>query len=163
MKAFRQLVTVKRMREDKAERAVHAQRRVLVQAQCERDDAQKRLDDYCEYAVEQERRVYRELCERVVKLRDIEDVQGQVRVLRAQEADHRESRDNAEARREQARVQLDEDRAAHRFAMRAHDKFVQLQDEFTRQAQAQAERAEDAEIEEVAGNRRPESAHQEPA
>lgn len=160
---FRQLVTVKRMREESAERAVHAQRRVLEQAQTERDLAQQRLDDYCRYASEQERRVYRELCERVVKMRDIENVLGQVRTLRARESDHRDERDSAETRREQAQHKLDSDRAAHRFAMRAHDKFVQLHEDLMSQARASADRLEDAEIEEVAALRRPDTAHQESA
>lgn len=163
MKAFRQLVTVKQMREEKAERTVQAQRRVLAQAQVERDSAQQRLDDYCAYATEQERRVYRELCERVVKLRDIEDVLGQVRTLRAREADHREERDTAETRRDEAQQQLDGDKAAHRFALRVRDKFVQMHEVFTHEAREAAERAEDAEIEEVAANRRPDTAQQEPA
>ncbi len=155
MKEFKQLVTVKKMREEKAERTVHAQRRVLQQAVVAREDAQQRLDDYRDFAQAQERRIYDELCTRVVKLRDIEDVHGQVQVLRFREADYRDELDTAETRREQEAQKLEDDKATHKVAVRTRDKFVELDNVFTRERHEQAERTEEAEIEETAGNRRP--------
>lgn len=163
MKEFKQLVTVKMMREEKAERTVHTQRRVLVQAERERDDAQQRLDDYQVYAVEQERRIYQELCTRVVKLRDIEDVHGQVQALRFREADYREELQAAQTRREREEHQLETDKTSHKTALRTRDKFVEMDGIFTRERVEQAEHAEEAEIEETASNRRPATPTQEPA
>lgn len=163
MKEFKQLVTVKKMREEKAERTVHRQRRVLEQAEAERDGAGRRLDDYQAYAVQQERRIYDELCARVVKLRDIEDVHGQMRALRFREVDFREELQTAEQRREREEQKLVDDKATHKVALRARDKFVEMNDIFTQQARDDADRAEEAEIEEIAGNRQPTTPTQEPA
>lgn len=162
MKEFKQLVTVKEMREGKAERTVRAQRRALETAQAERDGAQHRLDNYHAYAVQQERRIYDELCTRVVKLRDIEDVHGQVQALRLREADLREELQTAEQRREQEERKLEEDKTVHKLALRTRDKFVEMDGIFTRERRDGAERAEESEIEEIAGNRRP-APTQEPA
>jgi len=162
MKEFNQLVKVKEMREEKAGRTVQAQRRVLESAVTERDGAQVRLSDFRSYAHERERRIYQALCERVVQLRDIEDVHGQVQVLRSREADHREELDAAEARRAQAQQQLEDDKAAHRAALRVRDKFVDLGEIFASRAREDAERAEEGEIEEAAGTRRPCMPLQEP-
>lgn len=163
MKEFKQLVTVKKMREEQAERTVHTQRRALEQAEHERDGAQQRLEDYQAYAVQQERRIYDELCTRVVKLRDIEDVHGQVQALRFREADYCEELQTAQQQRDREEQKLVDDKATHKVAQRARDKFVEMNDLFTRQARDEADRSEEAEIEEIAGNRRPGVPTQEPA
>ena len=155
MKMFDQLVTIKNFREQKAERAVRAQRRVLDEAVAERDDAEHRLEEYRDYAAEQERRIYQGLCERVVRVRDIEDVHGQVRSLRERERGHEDELDAAETRRDEEEQQLESDRTAHAEALRMRDKFVELADVFAQEERAQAERKEEAEIEEAAETRRP--------
>lgn len=163
MKEFKQLVTVKEMRESKAERTLHAQRRALAAAETERDSAMHRLDDYRAYATAQERRIYDDLCTRVVKLRDIEDVHGRVQALRFREADYREELATAERRREREELKLRDDKAAHQQALRTRDKFLEMDGIFTRERRDGAERAEEAEIEEIAGNRQPAAPSQEPA
>lgn len=163
MKEFSQLVTVKVLREEKAERTLHAQRRVLQEAEAGRDAASHRLDDYRNYAQERERRIYQDLCERVVRLRDIEDVQGQVQMMRARESDHRDELAEAEQRRAREAQQLTDDQSAHRLALRVRDKFVDLGDQFASEARASAERAEEDQIEEAAETRRPGALMGEPA
>ncbi|MGE0329473.1 MAG: YscO family type III secretion system apparatus protein [Ramlibacter sp.] len=155
MEEFQQLVTVKAMREEKADRKVQVQRRALQAAQDQRDAADVRLQEFRAYSDERERRMYQGLCERIVQMRDIDEVHRQVQVLRARESDHYEELQTAEAQRERESNQLDEDRTAHRLARRVRDKFVELGDIFAAQARTEAERAEDAEIEEAAGTRRP--------
>jgi len=150
-----QLVAIKNLREEKADRAVRAQRRVLEDAVAQREAAGRRLDDYKDYAAEQERRMYQALCERPVLLRDIEDVQGQVLSLRWREADHQEALDTAESRRAKEEQQLQDDRVAHSQALRMRDKFIELHGIFADEIRADAERAEEAQIEEAAETRRP--------
>lgn len=160
MKEFQQLVTVKNMREEKAGRKVEAQRQALQAAQEQRDAADVRLNEFRAYSDERERRMYQGLCERIVQMRDIDDVHRQVQVLRAREADHHEELQAAQAQRDREQAQLDDDKAAHRLSLRARDKFVELADIFAARRRAEAEHAEDAEIEEAAATRRPASALQ---
>ena len=155
MNLFDQLLPIKERRENNAARKVVAQRLALQEAETERDSAQRRLDDYHEYANTQEGRIFKALFERPVKLRDIEDAHAQVLAMRAKETDHREALQAAEAERVAHEKQLETDRTAHRFAVRKRDKFVDLADVFNQEVRAQAEYAAEAEIEEVAQNQKP--------
>lgn len=149
MKTLAPLVTIKAFRERKAELAVLAQRRVLLQAEGERDDAEQALDTFRREATAREQRLYRELCTRVVHLHEIDHVRAQVSEMRSEETEHEQTLDAAEQRRDQAEHQLDDDRAAHAEARRMHDKFVELAEVFATEARALAECKEEAEIEEA--------------
>lgn len=151
-----ELLKIKTYREDKAERAVLAQARVLAEATQERDGAERRLREYRDYAAEQERRMYAGLFARAVHMRDIEHVHGQVRSLNQREREHDAELQEAEARRVDEVQQLEIAQDAHALARRKRDKFAELADEFRHEARAEIERRDDAEIEEVAGTSRTE-------
>ena len=155
MDLFDQLLPIKERRESSAARKVVAQRRALQEAQAGRDSAQRQLDDYRDYAHTQEHRIFKALCERPVKLRDIEDANARVLAMRATESDHQDALQAAEAARASHERQLDADRMAHRQAMHKRDKFMDLADLFNQEARALAEYAAEAEIEEVAQNQKP--------
>jgi type III secretion protein O len=155
MKTFDQLVRIKAFREEKAERAMHAQRRVLAKAQAQRDAAGRCLDEFRDQARAHEQRIYRDLCERVVRLHHIEDVRAQVLTLRGQEKERERELQTAETRRDEEERRLDVDRQAHAHARRMHDKFVEVADMFALETRQQAERQEEAEIEEAAESRGP--------
>ncbi len=152
---FDQLLPIKERRENNAARKVAAQRLALREAEAERDSAQRRLEDYRDYAGTQETRIFKALCERPVKLRDIEHAHAQVLAMRATESDHRETLQAAEAARAVHEKQLEADRAAHRHAMHKRDKFMDLAHLFSQEARALAEYAAEDEIEEVAQNQKP--------
>jgi type III secretion protein O len=155
MKTFDQLVTIKTFRDEKAERAVRAQRRVLDDAITERDEAERTLHEFRDHASEEERRMYARLCERPVLLRDIEHVQGEVLSLRQLEKQRAHELAEAEARRDEEEQQLEQDRSTHAEARRMRDKFVELATTFAQEARMEAERREEAEIEEAAETRPP--------
>lgn len=155
MGVFKEILSVKSFREDKAERAMVKQRTVLADAASARDSAEQARDDYREWAVGQERSLFAGLCERVVQLRDIEDVQVEVTVMRTQEEKHEEQLRLAEANREKQERQLEADRQAHREASRMKEKFAELA-RLDADAQLRAfERKEEAELDEVAETLRP--------
>lgn len=154
MAQFNQLAQIKSFREDKALRAVAAQRGVLARAVQDQDTARRRLDEYRAWAGQQEQRIYKDLCERVVRVHNLQDVQAQMQSLRDRVARHEDEAVAAEKRRGQEEKQLDADRGAHRQARRIHDKFADLAQVFARQEQDGVERLEEAGIEEAVELRR---------
>ena len=154
MSIFRELLSIKTFRESKAELAVHKQRRVLAEAVEQRDGAQRNLKDFRDYAVARERALFGDLCARVVKLRDIEDVQVEVVVMRGQERDHETKLDDAETHRETQDGELTARKTAHAEASRMKEKFVELAQVYADEQIRELERKEDAELEEAAETRR---------
>ena len=131
MSIFRDLLTIKSLRESKAERIVRRQREVLAQASTLRAQANDRLERFVVFARNEEETLYLDLCSRVVRLRDIENVQNTVAHLRQQEQQHQETLRKAEVQRVLESEQLTADKNLR-----------------------ECERKEDAEMEEVAETRR---------
>ena len=152
MSIFTDLLIIKRFRENKAETAVHRQRLVLAAAHREQDEALRSLEEYQTWAQRREATLYRELCSRVVSLRDIEAVQQAVAGFRVEEQARLEQRELADDRVETEAVQLHEDVAVHKQAVRMKQKFVELAEVHAAELWQENERREDLELEEVAGN-----------
>lgn len=154
MQIFQELLSIKTFREGKAELEVRRQRHVLLDAQTHLQAMSDQLARYRLFAVDEEKRLYTELCARVVRLRDIEDVQLSVVGLRDQERRHEEAEAQARKTEQAEQQRLEEAKLRHQEAARMKQKFV----EFARiHAEAQIkelERKEDAEMEEVAETRR---------
>ena len=154
MTIFKELLAIKRFREEKAELAMRKQRMELQAATRARDGARQRLDDYREYARREEQEMYADLCRRLVNLRDIEHVQGCVVMLRGQEREHEGGLDKAESIRESQEHLLEERKADHQAASRMKEKFVQLAQVHAEQQLRELERKEDLDLEEAAETRR---------
>lgn len=154
MTVFKELLSIKVFRENKAELAVRRQRHLLAQAQRERDEAQQALERFMAYAVGHERALYADLCSRIVKLRDIEGVQQQVVDLRGREREHEAQLAAAQQQRDAQATKLEQDKAAHAEATRMKEKFVELASNYAQERLRELERKEDAELEEAAETRR---------
>lgn len=154
MSVFTELLSIKRFRESKAEGAVRRQRGVLAEATGRRDAADQALQGFREHALRHERLLYADLCSRIVKLRDIEDVQLAVVDLREQDRRHEAALQQAEQDRLRQSEQLDSDRQLHAEASRIKEKFVELAQAYADEQLKEFERKEDAELEEVAETRR---------
>lgn len=163
MSIFRELLSIKTFRESKAELAVRKQRGVLAEAVERHEAAQQALRRFIDYAVAHERSLYDDLCRRVVKLRDIEDVQLAVVDLRGKERRHEESVAQADADRQTQAERLEADKHAHSEASRMKQKFVELAQAFSEERLREIERKEDAELEEAAETRRDRSDWEEQA
>lgn len=154
MKAISELLSIKTFRESRAEMDVRKQRGVLAAAIERRDADAEKLEAYRRFALDHEREIYDELCRRVVRLRDIEDVQQEVVVLRNGERSHEEALEQAERARVAEQKHLDEAREVHREASRMKQKFVELVEVYAEAELKELEAKEDAELEEVAELRR---------
>lgn len=154
MSIFKELLSIKSFRESKAEMAVRKQRLVLAAAISEQERAQQLLDQFRDYAVRHELAMYNDLCTRVVRLRDIEDVQLTVVDLRTQESRHDESCQKAQTYRRAQSTQLDVQVKLHAEASRMKQKFVELAQVYADEQIKELERKEDAEMEEVSETRR---------
>ena len=154
MSVFKELLAIKAFRENKAEMAVRKQRSVLAEATASREAADKALDEFRHWAFTHERSIYDALCQRVVRLRDIEDVQLEVADMRQKDLQHEDHARKAEAERVKQSQQLEADRDMHQAASRMKEKFVELARLHADEQIKEIERKEDAELEEVAETRR---------
>lgn len=154
MTIFRDLLSIKSFRENKAELAVHKQRTVLLMATEQRDADERTLQTYRDFAIARERALFDDLCTRTVKLRDIEDVQVEVVVMRSQEQAHGKTLEQAENYRETQSEELKNRRDEHATATRMKEKFVELAKAYADEELRGIERKEDGELEEAAEVRR---------
>ena len=150
MNVFRELMAIKRFREDQAELAVMRQRQALAEAEQQQAQALARLEQYRVWAVQREQAMYQDLCSRLVRVRDIEDVMQGVVDLRQGERDCETQADQAAEQARQESDALAARRDAHREASRMVEKFVQLASLHAADELRDAERKEDLEMEEAA-------------
>ncbi|MFC4160046.1 type III secretion system stalk subunit SctO [Chitinimonas lacunae] len=149
MSMFGEMLRIKRHRESRAEQEVLRAGGELASAVAAREQAETTLRDYRDWALRRERELYQALCEKPVRLRDIEDVQFSVVELRGGERSRQEALDHAEKARVNAAEQLDRARNGHRDAVRMKEKFVELVQNFDQERLAELQRLEDLEMEEV--------------
>lgn len=154
MTVFRELLSIKVFRENKAELAVRRQRTVWNEARDKADDAQRRLDDFRDYAQRHERELFDDLCRRLVVLRDIELVHHSISMIREQDREHSTRLEKAQDLQVQEEHKLDDCKAAHQAATRMKEKFVELARVHALELVREVERKEDQELEEVAEIRR---------
>ena len=91
MSVFRELLAIKAFRESQAEAAVRVQRDALREAREAREAAEALLQRLLREGLEHEMQLYRDLCARIVRLREIEDVQLAVVGLRQREAQQQDA------------------------------------------------------------------------
>ncbi len=148
------LLFIKRFRESKAETELQKARAALVLAQQAEREAERVLNEYIEFAIAQERSWYDDLCSRLVKLREITQVQDDVVALKATERAHEESLETRKGERQSAVQHMDVSVQRMRDASTARQKFVELARNFHWLAAREAERKEELELEELASVRR---------
>jgi type III secretion protein O len=150
MNVFRELMAIKRFREGQAELAVTRQRLALAEAERLRVQALEQLEEYRRWSQQRELDMYQDLCSRLVRPSEIEDVLDDVAGLREGEHDRENRVEEAgdQARREAE--QLAQFREAHREASRMVEKFVQLASLHAAEELREMERKEDLEMEEAA-------------
>lgn len=150
MSIFHELLAIKAFREGQAESAVRLQRQALADAVAAREAAEQLLARLLREGVEIEQEMYRALCSRVVRLREIEDVQLSVAELRQREAAQQEAVQASERVQLEQSQKLEAARVTHQDAARQKSKFVDLAHNYAVGQLREAERREDLEMEEVA-------------
>lgn len=154
MSMISELLRIKSFRENQAELQMHRQYEVTRLAHEKHESEQRRLADLLREGMETEDRLFGELCQHIVQLREIEDVRHTVASLRQQEDRQRDAVQaarQAEAQEDQALLGA---RAVHHDAFRQKTKFEDLLRDFDLAATRDAERREDMELEESASIRR---------
>ncbi|MBV7485197.1 type III secretion protein [Bordetella sp. BOR01] len=150
MSMFDELLAIKRFREGQAELAVVRQRQVHADAEQARLAAEHDLQQFRHWAQQRESDMYGDLCSRLVRVRDIEDVLQGVAGLREDERQHETVLDEAGKQVEREAQALAERRTHHRDATRTTEKFVELAQVNLAEHLKEMERKEDLEMEEVA-------------
>lgn len=149
-KLFDELLRIKRFREEQAELGVGRARRHMARAVQVRSEAEEALEQYRGEARRREDGMYEDLCSRVVRVREIDDVLQQVAGLKEGERRRDAAREDALRKEVEARDALDGARLAHQHALRQCDKFVDLAGVYQAEALKEQENKEDAEVEEAA-------------
>lgn len=150
MSVFQQLLAIKTFREGQAESAVRLQHQALADAVAAHAAAEQRLAQLLREGAQIEQALYRDLCARVVRLREIENVQLSVASLRQREAAQQDAVQASERLQQEQNQKLDAARVRHQDAARQKSKFVDLARNYADGLLREAERREDLEMEEVA-------------
>jgi|JI10StandDraft_1071094.scaffolds.fasta_scaffold473198_2 type III secretion protein O len=151
---WRELEHLKAFRERQARTALQARRAELVLARRAAEAAALAVSTHRSEAQQREQALYTELLARVVRLRDIEDVQHAVAALKQREQALVGEHQAAQRSELQIEQQAHDAQLQHRGAERVLEKFVQLARIHFDEAAREAERLEDLELEEVASLRR---------
>jgi type III secretion protein O len=144
------LLAIKRFREGQAETAMRQQRQAFLQAQEDRIAAEDLLARLLAEGVLAEQQLYQDLCARIVRLKDIQEVQQTVAALRQREQNQQEALEAAQRQQQAAQEQLDQARQNHKDAARQTSKFIDLASSFAALDALDSERREDLEMEEAA-------------
>ncbi|MBB1625138.1 YscO family type III secretion system apparatus protein [Achromobacter sp. UMC71] len=150
MNVFDELLAIKRFREGQAEIAVSRQRLRQAEADAARQASEQALADFRDAAERRERDMYRDLCSRVVRVREIENVLQGVAGLREGERQCEAAVERAAQRLQEESQALADSRARHQQAVRLTGKFVELASIHLAEHLKAAEHKEDMEMEEAA-------------
>jgi type III secretion protein O len=145
-----ELLFIKEFRERKAETELQKSRARLSAAVQAEQEAKATLERFIEHATAEELRMFADLCSRVVKLRDINDVHSEVAALKYKEQAHQQELEGRQKQHVQARDDFDGSTRKMREASTAREKFVELARNFHWLAAREAERKEELELEELA-------------
>jgi type III secretion protein O len=145
-----ELLFIKKFRESKAEMELQKSRARLVVAVQAEDQAQHTLEHFIAHASAEELRLYADLCSRIVKLRDINDVHTEVASLKHREQDLQQTLQGCQQQHVQARQEVEASTQKMRDASAAREKFMELARNHHTLEAREAERKEELELEEVA-------------
>jgi type III secretion protein O len=145
-----QVLEIKSFREARAGLAVTRQRLALDRAVAEVQAKQDTLMTFTQEAHRKERALFDDLCSRVVRLSQIQDVHLAVDELRAQTREHEKKLEQARAARHREAQALEDRRAEHSRALQVKERFVELVRVAAEEAEQEVDRLEALELEEVA-------------
>lgn len=150
MSVFDELLAIKRFSEGQAEIAVSRQRLRHAEADAAREASERALADFRDESERRERAMYSDLCSRVVRVREIEDVLQGVAGLREGERQREQAVEQAAERLREENQALADRRAQHQQAVRLTGKFVELASIHLAEHLKALEHKEDMEMEEAA-------------
>lgn len=150
MSIFRDLLKIKSFREGQAEVSMRAQQTAFQRAAEAQASARQLLIRLVEEHRRQEQCLYQDLCARIVKMRDIDNLHQALAEFRHQEQRQQEAVNQALMAQNIAAEKLDAARALHREASKQKSKFMDLAINHAQELQRAADYREDMELEETA-------------
>lgn len=150
MDVLADLLRIKIFREEKAERALAKARALLRAAEEAVEHAKKVLRDYREESRQREKALFADLCKRIVLLKDIQDVQIDIQLMKERIEVLANEVEQAKQRQEEAAVHEREAREQHKFAVRMREKFSEMLRTVNEERDFELSRREELEVEEAA-------------
>lgn len=144
------LLRIKIFREEKAERALAKARALLRAAEEAVEMAKKVLRDYREESRQREQALFADLCARIVLLKDIQDVQIDIQLMKERIEALVQELEEARLRQEEAAEHERAAREEHKFAVRMREKFSEMLRTVTEERDFELSRREELEVEEAA-------------
>lgn len=148
MSVLTELLRIKEYRESQAETEAQRRRRRLEDVVRALEDLQRKLEEFRVWSLEHERGLYAELCTRLVKLREIEQLRNRVAELRNEERNLEQRVLDVEQERRKVARELAEALELLREAGKKKNKFVELARIYSDEARRELERKEELELEE---------------
>lgn len=154
MTVFKELLAIKRYREQQAEIALQSQRRLLETIQKKHGQAARALLDFQHYAQQKEAALYEDLYRQSVRISAIHYVLASVRAMQEHEATLHDALQTLQDELDDAQNRFSSAQEHHRKASRTTEKFIELAQTHHDIALQQGERQDDMEMEEIASMRR---------
>ncbi|WP_092484255.1 type III secretion system stalk subunit SctO [Candidatus Ichthyocystis hellenicum] len=150
MSVINRLLKIKEFREKKAEIDLSNARADVRVAEEKVAQAKKKWRDYQDFVIEEEKRLFSELYNRLVKRSDIEDVRSAVGDMQKQEIRYEDLFDEATDNLSKCKEVLKQKYKDHQHAMRVKQKFVELSDILKYEWEVEQNRKIDEEMDEIA-------------
>lgn len=150
MDVLTDLLRIKIFREEKAERALAKARALLRAAEEAVELAKKVLRDYREESRQREKTLFADLCKRIVLLKDIQDVQVDIQLMKERIEALVQELEQAKERLEEAAEHERAAREEHKFAVRMREKFSEMLRTVNEERDFELSRREELEVEEAA-------------
>lgn len=150
MDVLNDLLRIKIFREEKAERALAKARAVLSAAEEAVEMAKKVLRDYREESRLREKALFADLCKRIVLLKDIQEVQIDIQLMKEHIEALVQELEEARQKQEEAAEHERAAREEHKFAVRMREKFSEMLRTVTEERDFEMSRREELEVEEAA-------------
>lgn len=153
MNVLKDLLRIKKFREDKAELDLARARQNLAEADSKLKIARKELRDFEIACERKERELFDDLCQRLVLLKDLDAVALEVELMKEQKQAYESRISEAQELRHAASEAVEQAKLIHREAVRMREKFSELLEAFNATLFVEVQRLEDLEMEEVSASR----------
>ncbi|WP_092402363.1 MULTISPECIES: type III secretion system stalk subunit SctO [Candidatus Ichthyocystis] len=150
MSVIDRLLKIKEFREKKAEIELANARADVKIAEQKVREAKKKWRDYQDFVIEEEKRMFSSLYNKMVKRSDIENVRSAVGDMQKQEIHYEDLFDEANDHLSKCHNTLKQRQQEHQYAMKVKQKFVELSDFLKKQAEEESSRKIDEEMDEIA-------------
>lgn len=150
MDVLSDLLKIKIFREEQAERALAKARALLRAAEEAVDHAKKVLREFREESRQREKALFADLCKRIVLLKDIQDVQIDIQLMKERIDELSQELEQAKEKLESAAEHERGAREAHMFTVRMREKFSEILRTVNEERDFELSRREELEVEEAA-------------